>query len=67
MIGDKIAVSAREAARLLGVRSATLLDLLRDGEIPARRLGTRWVISVRALEAWLAGGDDVASSENGEP
>ena len=66
MTGDKIAVSAREAARLLGVRPETVLRLVRAGEIPARRLGTRWVVSVRVLEEWLAGGDDPAPSEDGE-
>lgn len=65
--GDKIAVSAREAARLLGMRPATVLDLIRDGSIPARRLGSRWVIGVAAIEQWLVGGVDPAVSENGEP
>lgn len=45
-----------EAARLLGVGRQTAYDLANRGELPgALRLGRRWVISRKALEAWLEG------------
>lgn len=44
-----------EAALLLRVGQATLLDLARAGEVPARRIGEQWRFSRAALLGWLAG------------
>ncbi len=45
-----------EVARLLSLSRAATYALLRDGTIPAERVGARWVISRRRLHAWLDGG-----------
>lgn len=46
---DRIAVSPREAARLLGLSVPTLYDLLNSGRIPSVRVGSRRLIAVEAL------------------
>lgn len=43
-------VSAGEAARMLGISSWTVYELVARGELPSRRLGTRVLIPRRALE-----------------
>lgn len=48
-----------ETAALLGIGTRLAYELARKGELPARRLGTRWVVPVSALEQFLA--------ETGEP
>jgi excisionase family DNA binding protein len=48
-----------EVADLLGVCRATAYELLRRGEIPARRVGSRWVIARRRFDLWL----DAAGTE----
>lgn len=44
-----------EVAELLGLSRATTYVLLRQGEIPARRIGCRWIIARRRFDAWLDG------------
>lgn len=48
-----LAVSVREAARMLGIRRDTARRLIAAGELPAVRIGTRWRVPVAALEEWL--------------
>ena len=43
----------KEAAAYLGISTPTLAALLRNGEIPCRRAGQRWLISKSALDTWL--------------
>jgi len=42
-----------EAARRLGRSVGTTYELLRAGEIPAFRLGSRWTIPRSTFDAWL--------------
>lgn len=52
---DRIAYSAREAARLLGVDRARIAAAIATGELPAYRLGRRrYAIRRDDLDAWLA-------------
>ena len=45
-----------EAAKYLGIGRQTAYDLADRGELPgALRLGGRWVVSRKALKAWLEG------------
>lgn len=44
-----------EVAQLLSLSRGITYASLRDGTIPAERVGRRWVISRRRLHAWLDG------------
>jgi len=48
-------LDAAEAAELLRVEEATLVELAAKGELPGRRVGAQWRFSRSALLAWLAG------------
>lgn len=50
---DRIAVSPREAARLLGISVPTMYVLLNSGQIPSVRANARRLISVQALHAFI--------------
>ncbi|RIH86111.1 DNA binding domain, excisionase family [Meiothermus luteus] len=53
----KLAYSRREVAELLGIHLNTVDRYIRQGAIPARKLGNRWLIPAAALHAWLEGKD----------
>jgi excisionase family DNA binding protein len=55
-----IAYSVREAAVVLPLSTDTIYRLIRAGEIPARRVGGRWLIPTRGLERWI---EDVGVAE----
>ncbi|MGA3354791.1 MAG: helix-turn-helix domain-containing protein [Acidimicrobiales bacterium] len=48
------ALSIAEAASRLGVHRQTLRAAIRRGELPAARLGRRWLVPVAALDRLLA-------------
>ena len=50
---DPLAVSAAEAARLLGVSRPTLYMLLNREDFPSFRVGSRVLVSVAGLQAWI--------------
>jgi excisionase family DNA binding protein len=45
-----------EAAAYLGVSSKTFQKVLREGELPGRKVGREWKFSRKALEAWIGSG-----------
>ena len=42
-----------QAATLLGISHGLAYDLVRAGEIPAKRLGRRWIVPRARVHAWL--------------
>ena len=48
-------LTPQQAAELLQVEPAAVLELAEAGELPARRIGEAWRLSRAALLAWLAG------------
>ncbi len=50
---EKLAVDTREAARLLSVSPRTLQNYIAAKLLPARKIGRRTVIPVKALEGFL--------------
>ncbi len=48
-----LAVSAAEAARLLGVSRPTLYQYIARDDFPSFRVGTRVLVSVAGLQAWI--------------
>jgi excisionase family DNA binding protein len=51
----RVTYTVPEVAGLLGISRATAYALLRNGEIPARRIGSRWIIACRRFDRWLQG------------
>ena len=51
---EPIAVSASEAARLLGISRPTLYNLLNQSDFPSFRVGGRVLVSVAGLQDWVA-------------
>jgi excisionase family DNA binding protein len=49
-------LSAREAAKLLGVHEKTIQALARSGEIPCLRFGKYWKFRESSLDAWVRDG-----------
>lgn len=51
---DPVAISAAEAARLLGVSRPTIYQLINRPDFPAFKVGARTLISVEGLRHWVA-------------
>ena len=50
---DKLAISASEAAELIGVSRSEVYKLARTADFPAFKIGERVVVSLKGLEAWV--------------
>ena len=48
-----LAVAPAEAARLAGIGRTRLYEAITNGELPSLKLGTRRLIKLADLEAWL--------------
>ncbi|MEU4367479.1 helix-turn-helix domain-containing protein [Micromonospora chersina] len=55
-IVEPVTYTVREVAKLLGISLGSTYALVRDGTIPATRLGGRWLIPRARFHAWLDGG-----------
>jgi len=68
---EKLALSVKEAAELLGLSERTVREMAREGRIPFKRIvtgrgsrkGGRIIIPRAALEAWLAEADEAPASK----
>lgn len=54
---DNNILNIEQAVEFLGVSEKTLIKLLREEHIPARKIGREWRFSKQALINWLAEGD----------
>jgi excisionase family DNA binding protein len=45
--------TVKEVARLLRLSLGGTYSLIRDGSIPAKKMGARWVIPKKRFHAWL--------------
>jgi excisionase family DNA binding protein len=52
-------LNIEQAIEFLGVSEKTLIKLLREEHIPARKIGREWRFSREALIHWLASGDSI--------
>lgn len=50
-------LNIEQAMEFLGVSEKTLIKLLREEHIPARKIGREWRFSKQALIEWLSSGD----------
>ena len=65
MIGDKMALSVPEAAKLLGIGKNLAYEAVQRGEIPSIKVGSRLLIPRVALERRLAEANGMVSSHGG--
>ena len=54
----------KEAAEFLKVSEKTLMRLLAEESVPARKIGTKWRFSKEALLRWLSEGDSKNYAKN---
>ncbi|WDZ86367.1 helix-turn-helix domain-containing protein [Micromonospora cathayae] len=52
---EPVTYTVREVSKLLGISLGSTYALVRDGTIPATRLGGRWLIPRTRFHAWLDG------------
>ncbi|MEA4847302.1 MAG: helix-turn-helix domain-containing protein [Clostridiaceae bacterium] len=52
-------LNLEQAIEFLGVSEKTLIKLLREEHIPARKIGREWRFSREALISWLSSGDSI--------
>ncbi|MGC4903116.1 helix-turn-helix domain-containing protein [Micromonospora echinospora] len=57
----RVVYSVREVARLLSLSLGSTYALVREGQIPARKLGGRWVIPKKRFHDWL---NETAEQDN---
>jgi excisionase family DNA binding protein len=50
---DRIAVGAKQAAKLLSISERSLWQLTKDKKIPATRVGRKWIYSVNELRRFV--------------
>lgn len=65
---ERLTYSIEETAELLGIGRRLAYELANRGELPALRLGKRWVVPRHRLERLLEGdahGDDIAATDGG--
>ncbi|MGH3503667.1 MAG: helix-turn-helix domain-containing protein [Nocardioidaceae bacterium] len=55
--------SVAEVSRLLSISLGSAYALVRSGEIPARKIGARWVVPKARFHAWL---DDAGEMDETE-
>lgn len=51
---NRLAVSVNDAVRLSGLGRTKLYQSLSDGSLPSFKIGTRRLIRISALDAWLS-------------
>jgi len=49
----RLSINVEEAGAVVGLGRTASYDAVRRGDIPARRIGTRLVVSLPALARWL--------------
>ena len=47
------ALSVNDCAAYLGLHPSTVYRAIRRGDLPARKFGGTWRVSIRTLDAWL--------------
>ena len=63
---DNNILNVEQAVEFLGVSEKTLIKLLREEHIPARKIGREWRFSKEALIKWLSSGDSRNYVNNAE-
>jgi excisionase family DNA binding protein len=61
--GTRLTYTVPEVADLLGLSVGSTYAAIRAGEIPAKQVGARWVISKERFHAWLNQADDEETND----
>lgn len=61
---EPFAISAADAAQLLGVSKPTMYTLMNRTDFPAFKVGSRTLISVEGLRTWVRQQTEVESGEH---
>jgi excisionase family DNA binding protein len=56
--GERAVYTVQEVAHLLGLALSGTYTLIREGTIPAIRMGGRWLVPKSRFHAWLDGIED---------
>lgn len=64
---DNDILNIEQATEFFGISEKTLIKLLREEHLPARKIGREWRFSRKALIEWLAGGDSTQYVNQNEP
>lgn len=60
---NPITVTPDRAADMLGLAASVVRQMLYRGELPALKVGRRWLIPVKALENWVEGQTKYVANE----
>lgn len=52
---ERATMTVYELADYLGISRSAAYEALRRGDVPAKRIGTRWIIYKPVVDRWLAG------------
>lgn len=61
-----VGLTVDEAAASFRVDRKTIFTAIREGGLPARRVGKGYRISLAAMDSWLASGTAAAGAEEGD-
>lgn len=54
----KIILKPKDVQQMLGISKNQVYRLFRSQSFPAKRIGNRWFVSLKALGKWLGEGDE---------
>jgi len=49
-------LTLKELATYLKIPESTLYKIVREGSVPAQKIGKHWRFSKKAIESWIASG-----------
>lgn len=54
----KVILKPKDVQEMLGISKHTVYQLFRRKDFPAKRVGNRWFVSLKAFERWLETRDE---------
>ena len=61
---SKVTYTVKEIAEMLGLNLGGTYQLIRTGQIPAVRLGSRWIVPKHRFHAWLHAQDHPGTADS---
>ena len=62
---EPLTYSVDEVAELLGIARGVAYECVRNGSIPATRVGRRWLVPRKRFHAWLDGAGTASTAGRG--